>query len=185
MAKRPLPSPEVLRQLLSYDPETGKLFWKRRDERWFVGTSKSPKVLAKWWNGRFAEKEAFTPVNSAGYHTGTVLLKMLQAHRIAWAIYHGDWPKGFLDHINGVRTDNRIANLREVTPLQNAMNQSPIPRGSSGIRGVRFDSRFERWQARINVSKRQKHLGYFDTAQEAQRAYAIAVEKYHGEFSRT
>lgn len=185
MAKRQLPSPEVLRQLLSYDPETGKLFWKRRDERWFVGTSKSPKVLAKWWNGRFAEKEAFTPVNSAGYHTGTVLLKMLQAHRIAWAIHYGEWPEGFLDHINGIRTDNRIENLRPATPAENATNRGPQKNSVTGIKGVGWCKKSRKWRARVVYQRKQHVVGYFDDISDAAAAYAVAVKRYHGEFSRT
>ena len=180
MANKPLPSPEVLRQLMSYDPETGKLFWKERPAEWFKYPAQAEK-----WNRHYANKEAFTPINSRGYHTGTVKGKMLLAHRIAWAITHGRWPDHFLDHINGIRSDNRLCNLREATHAENSRN-SDVPMGKSGVRGVRQDKRWrKKWQARITVDGVAKSLGYYDTMEEAIAARQAAVTKYHGEFART
>lgn len=185
MANKPLPTPEVLRQLMTYDPETGKLFWAQRGAEWFTdGTRHTAEVQARIWNTKYADKEAFTPTNGTSYHTGAVLGKMLLAHRIAWAITHGRWPDHFIDHINGVRSDNRLCNLREATPAENSRN-SDIPMGKSGVRGVRFDRRHGRWQARITVHRKQKHLGYYDTPEAAAAAYAEGARRYHGEFART
>ena len=186
MALKPLPSPEVLRQLMTYDPETGKLFWKERGPEWFKDSKfHTSAIQAQIWNTKYAGREAFTPINSAGYHTGTVLGKMLMAHRIGWAIVHGRWPDHFLDHINGVRTDNRICNLREATHAENSRN-SDIPMGESGVRGVRQDKRWRgKWQARITVDGVTKSLGAFETVEEAIAARRTAVIKYHGEFART
>ena len=185
MASKPLPSPEDIRQLMSYDPETGKLFWKERGAEWFTANRRhTADIQAGSWNKKYAGKEAFTPINSRGYHTGTVLGKMLMAHRIAWAIVHGRWPEHFLDHINRVRTDNRLANLREATNAENLRN-SDVPMGESGVRGVRFDRRYGRWQARITVHGKQKHLGYYNTPEAAAAAYAEGARRYHGEFART
>ena len=184
MAKRQLPSPEVVRQLLNYEPETGKLFWKERfPEQFSVGRA-SPDRMASGWNIRFAGKEAFTPINSKGYHTGAIWGKMLLAHRVAWVIVHGRWPEHFLDHINGNRSDNRLCNLREATHAENSRNSGLQSNNTSGVRGVRLDARCGRWQARITVNQRQKHLGYFASAEEAAEAYAAGARKYHGEFAR-
>lgn len=180
MANKPLPSPDILRQLMSYDPETGKLFWKERPSEWFKYPAQAEK-----WNRHYANKEAFTPINSRGYHTGTVKGKMLLAHRIAWAITHGRWPNHFLDHINGIRSDNRLCNLREATNAENLRNRGVQNDSESGIKGVRFDRRYGRWQARITVERRQKHLGYYDTPEAAAAAYAEAARRHHGEFART
>ena len=186
MANKPLPTPEVLRQLMTYDPETGKLFWAQRGAEWFTdGTYHTAEVQARIWNTKYADKEAFTPINSRGYHTGTVKGKMLLAHRIAWAITHGRWPDHFLDHINGIRSDNRLCNLREATHAENSRN-SDVPMGKSGVRGVRQDKRWrKKWQARITVDGVAKSLGYYDTMEEAIAARQAAVTKYHGEFART
>ncbi len=184
MAKRQLPSPEDLRQLLRYEPETGKLFWKERDEKWFVACRHTPRAQAITWNKRFSGKEALAAVNSSGYRTGTIFGIMVQSHRIAWAIHYGEWPTGWLDHINGTRTDNRITNLREATGSQNGSNRGVQKDSISGIKGVRWHRRINRWQARITVQRKQMHLGYFTTSDEAAAAYAEAAAKHHGEFAR-
>ena len=185
MANRPIPSPDVVRQLLTYEPDTGKLFWKPRFPEQFSDGRHSPERMAAWWNARFADKEAFTPINSKGYHTGAIWGKMLLAHRVAWVIAHGYWPEHFLDHINGIRSDNRLCNLREATNAENLRNRGVQKDSESGIKGVRFDRRYGRWQARITVERRQKHLGYYDTPEAAAAAYAEAARRHHGEFART
>ena len=184
MASKPLPSPEDIRQLMSYDPETGKLFWKERGAEWFTANRRhTADIQAGSWNKKYAGKEAFTPINSAGYHTGTVLGKMLMAHRIAWAIVHGRWPEHFLDHINRVRTDNRLANLREATNAENLRNRSVARNNESGTKGVRMDKRSKRWQARIKIGGTSISLGAFASRDEAAAAYTAAAKKYHGEFA--
>lgn len=179
MAKKPIPSPEVVRQLMTYNPDTGKLFWKERPKELF----KYP-AQADRWNNHYAGKEAFTPTNSTNYHTGAIWGKMLLAHRVAWAIHYGQWPDQFLDHINGVRTDNRICNLREATQAENRCNAVVGSNSASGVKGVRWDARESKWQARVTVSRKQKHLGYFDNIEDAAAAYAAGAAKYHGEFAR-
>lgn len=186
MATRPLPSPEVVRQLISYDPETGKLFWLFRDPEWFKFTDRtSAEVQARIWNGQFAGKEAFTPINSKGYHTRAILRKMLLAHRVAWAVHYGEWPSGFLDHLNGVRTDNRICNLRKSKNGQNMMNRGVLRNNESGIKGVRLDKRSGRWNARITANGNCVSLGYFDTSAEASAAWAEAAKELHGAFANS
>ena len=185
MAKRQLPSPEVVRQLLTYEPETGSLFWKKRTPEWFADDGFHPaERQCRQWNSRHAGEKAFTPINSRGYHTGAIFGKMLLAHRVAWVIAHGRWPEHFLDHINGIRSDNRLSNLREATHAENSRNSGMQANNTSGFRGVRLDARYGRWQARITVNQRQKHLGYFDSAEDAAEAYASGARRYHGEFAR-
>ena len=184
MTDKTIPTPEELRKLLRYEPETGKLFWKPRFAEQFSDGRRSPERMASWWNTRFADKEAFTPINSKGYHTGAIWGKMLLAHRVAWVIAHGRWPEHFLDHINGIRSDNRLCNLREATNAENCRN-SITPMGESGVRGVRMDKRWrKKWQARITVAGVAKSLGYYETKEEAIAARLAAAKKYHGEFAR-
>lgn len=94
-------SPTDLLELLSYDPDTGELHWKKRDEKWFSDKGRSASGNRSLWNARFAGKLAFTAVSAQGYLHGTIFLKGYSAHRVAWAIFHGAWPSDFIDHING------------------------------------------------------------------------------------
>lgn len=98
-------SPEVLRELLTYNPDTGKLFWKPRPSEMF----KNDRGYCSW-NTRHAHAEAFTSLNPQGSLTGSIFGKTYLAHRVAWALYHGEWPSS-LNHVNGRHDDNRITNL--------------------------------------------------------------------------
>jgi hypothetical protein len=95
-----LPSPDLLRKLLRYEPETGKLFWRERDREFF----KSDRDY-KVWNIRFAGKEAFT-ASDCGYKTGKVFGKTYRAHRIIWALQTGAWPRDEIDHIDQDKSNN-------------------------------------------------------------------------------
>lgn len=103
----------------------------------------------------------------------------VQAHRAAWAVHFGEWPKGMLDHINGDPADNRIANLRPVDPSGNCRNTAKTRRNKSGVSGVFQRARGDRWivATRTGGGKRE-HL-YFDTFDEAVAARKDA-ERRHG-----
>ena len=102
-----LPPPELVRKLLRYDADTGKLYWRAR----------SPDVLGeaptylRTWNRRFAESEAFTTRHNTGHLRGWLLEHNIAAQRVVWAICYGKWPEGMVKHINGDNADNRIENL--------------------------------------------------------------------------
>lgn len=180
MAAKPLPSPEVLRQLLRYEPETGKLFWLPRPREMFATS-----LAFTSWNTRYSEKEALTALNDKGYPSGAILAKSVAAHRVIWAIVHGAWPSTGIDHINGDRADNRIGNLRLANKSENAMNAGVRKSSASGFKGVRKVKNYEKWCARIMVGQKRQYLGYFDTPGEAHAAYCAAAERLHGEFART
>lgn len=156
MAAKPLPSPELLRQLLRYEPETGKLFWLERP----LGTF-ADETRGKIWNIRFANREAFTAYNGQGYRIACLKGKMLRAHRVAWAIYYGVWPVGFLDHVNQKRDDNRIENLRNADFGINARNASKSLSNRSGQTGVHWNKRARRWRAKIRHGGCEQQLGEF------------------------
>jgi len=176
MAKKPLLSPEELRQLLRYDPETGKLYWLERGPEWFPEYDRER--CWRRWNTRWSGREAFTSRNGCGYFTGSLLDQPHRAHRVAWAIYHGAWPQGEIDHINGDRSDNRIENLRDVPKLVNSMNAARPAHNTSGSVGVHWYKKNNKWSAAITVEQRQIHLGYFANKDDAIAARRSAEERY-------
>jgi hypothetical protein len=152
----------LLRELLHYDPETG-IFTRK------VITTNRVKV----------GDVAGSP-NQKGYINIMVCGRLHPAHRLAWFYVHGVWPKGQIDHINGIRDDNRIANLREATNSQNKQNmRTARADNESGLLGVRWHKRDRRWHARIMVDGAPKHIGSFGTSEEAQAAYMAAKRRLH------
>lgn len=157
---------DYLRERLNYDPETGKLFWKDHEG------------MPKHWRTRWAGKEALTHIRSDGYYNGNVDYIKLTRHRVAWAIYYGKWPEQEVDHINGVKTDNRISNLREVSHKENMRNASMRKDNASGVNGVYWYKRDKKWRVQVKVNGKFKSLGYFDTLEEAAKARQEANERY-------
>lgn len=149
-----LPSIETLRATLEYDSDTGNLFFKER-----------PDVRA-CWNARLAGKRAMSTLGGDGYFRGYLFSKMTLAHRIAYALHTGNSQFGFVDHINGIRSDNRACNLREVSRGENAQNKARPQNSTSGHIGVSpVDEVF--WRAHITTNNRTQHLGRFRSIDEA------------------
>lgn len=168
---------ETLGRLLRYDPETGLLFWKYRELDLFKSTPRRPReVTAPQWNSRCAGKQAFTYTNSHGYLSGIIFHVSYTAHRVAWALHHGEWPSYDIDHINGIRSDNKISNLRVVNPSENAKNQRLPKNNTSGRIGV-SKTRNNNWQASIKVNRKVMHLGTFKDFTAACDARLAAEEK--------
>ena len=166
------PSPEELHRLLRYDPETGKLYWRARPESMFTTSS-----AALRWNSRFAGQEAIT-ATSSGYRIGWLLSRRVKAHRVIWAMFHGEWPE-MIDHINGNPSDNRLENLRAATRAENAKNSRRPSNNKSGAVGVHWHQQARRWSAQIAVNGSSKHLGNFTSFNEAVAARR-AAEAEHG-----
>ena len=177
MAKRQLPSQEVIRQLLDYDPETGRLFWRPRDASWFSTKGTGSQANAASWNKRWAGKEAFTADSGQGYRAGTLLMQREYAHRVIWRHVHGTVP-ALIDHINGNRSDNRISNLRETDQQGNMLNTSLRSDNKSGVPGVRQRQDTGRWTAKIKVAGRLLSLGCFDSFEQAVAARKSAELRY-------
>ncbi len=185
MAAKALPSQEVLRQLLRYEPDTGKLFWLPRDARWFADGKHTAEHTCAKWNANFAEKEAFTAFNS-GYRYGAVLGKNALAHRVIWKISYGREPD-HVDHVNGNRVDNRLENLRNVNATGNSRN-SCIPRhNTSGFMGISFDVARDKWAAYVTLANRKKSLGRFSCIGQAIRARknAAVAHGFHENHGRS
>ena len=154
---------EHLRELLHYDPLTGVFIWKAKVNR------KSRVNLGEVAGGKIAN----------GYWRIHVLNRTYKAHRLAWLYVHGRFPAKHIDHINRVKTDNRIANLREATPAENQQNRSLNKNSTSGIRGVFWYSRDSLWGASIRYGKVLVALGKFAEKEEAAAARKAAELKYH------
>lgn len=165
---------EVLCNVLSYNPSTGVLVWKQRDPSMFCG--KNPIRTCASWNKKFTGRPAFTSKTGGGYLTSTIFGKRVMAHRVAWCMANQcDLPEGSqVDHINGVRDDNRIENLRVCSASENAKN---VESHKLSLRGAAFHKGSGKWQASIRI-----HLGSFETEQAAAEAYEAAAKKMHGEF---
>lgn len=146
--------PSTLRDLLSYDAENGLLTWLHRP------FSKGS------WNAQYSGKPALTADCGQGYRVGAVLGRKVYAHRVAWALHYGVHPT-LIDHINGIRSDNRIENLRDVTATENARNACRKSNNTSGVNGVSWNKQVGRWTAMITVDRKSKYLGLFDLLDDA------------------
>lgn len=139
-------SPELLRQLMDYDPNTGLLSWRLRDESLFNSSwNRSAKVCAKAWNDKFAGKPALINIGAEGYLQGRVFNKHVSAHRAAWAIQFGYWPSGQIDHIDGNKLNNSLKNFRHVDAEENAKNRAISTANTSGRTGLSWIASRGRW----------------------------------------
>ena len=173
MADCLLIDPALLRQLLDYDPATGLFVWREREASFFSG--KRAVQRRANWNARYAGGPALTTQTSDGYLRGKIMQLPVLAHRAAFAIIHGEWPEQ-VDHINGVRSDNRISNLRAANNAVNSRNQRRLDRNTSGVTGVVQVGR--KWLASIMVNQKRYHLGHFDTIEDAAAARKAAEVRY-------
>ena len=159
-------SSRYVKSLLTLEPETGHLLW-----RYTRGSKALCGQRAGW-------------IDKDGYRRLRIDGQAYAAHRIVWLIVNGSFPNGEIDHINGVRDDNRIENLRVATRSQNQANRKKNSRGSTGIKGVHFHRRHRKFQAHIGVDGKKIHLGMFATADEARLVYEDAAKKHFGGFAR-
>ena len=154
-----------LTQLLHYDPETGVFTRKTA-----VGGRKIGEISGC--------------KNTNGYIEIGIDRHLYKAHRVAWFYMTGEWPRRFIDHINGVKDDNRFANLRTATNSENTRNSRMRNDNTSGLKGVTFHKASGKWCAQIMKHGKQNHLGLFDTSEDAYSAYCAASKELHGEFAR-
>lgn len=183
MATRADITPELCRQLLRYEPETGKLFWLPRPDRMFNdsmchGGVRTAQWAADCWNAKWAGKEAFTAQNESGYQVGAILGHNFRAHRVIWAIVHGEWPENQIDHDDGDRANNRLANIKCATNAENHKNEGRPKNNTSGVAGVFWCKQTGRWRATIKVNYKQHHLGRFATIDEAAAAREAAKVRF-------
>lgn len=159
-ATKDMPTYELVSSLLSYDPESGKLFWKSRPKELFPNER-----IANGWNARFAGKEAFLTAG-AGNLKGRIFGRSFCAHRVAWLLHYGRWPSELIDHIDGNPENNNIKNLRDVSQSVNMRNMSVRADSRSGVFGVSLTPT-GKWCVRITANGVRKNLGYFSDFDEA------------------
>jgi hypothetical protein len=121
-------------------------------------------------------------VNARGHINLQFDKKMYAAHQIVWLLHHGYIPSE-IDHINRIKTDNRIENLRETTSSGNKGNIALLSNNRSGYRGVSLNSRSGKWHAQIKIHGKQTYIGRFDIPLDAARAYNAAAVEHFGEFA--
>lgn len=175
--------PGSLGSILRYDPDTGKLFWLPRTPDMFQDGRHTAAHSCAKWNARYAGQEALTNIHTEGYRRGRIYGRPYSAHRAAFALMTGRWPESEIDHINGVRADNRWANLREATSSQNKCNRHGGEGATSVYRGVHWARREEKWAACIQVRGSVIHIGYFQDEHQAAVAYDERAKILHGAFA--
>lgn len=153
---------DLLKTLLHYDPQTGHFTWK----------TDRP-------GGRVKAGDRAGTTHYSGYRYVTVAGATVTEHRLAWFYTHGLWPCDDLDHINRVRHDNRLDNLREATRSENCQNQPIRKSNKSGVTGVYYHKVSGKWVATINANKKQLHLGVYDTLEEAVQVRRDAEREYY------
>lgn len=171
---------ETLKEMFSLDPVTGVIHWKERPIHHFrASATRTQQHAANRTNAQHAGKVAFTSRHQLGYLRAEIGGKLWQAHRVVFALFHGRYPEGDIDHINGNPADNRPVNLREVTHAENMRNQRLRMNNKSGRVGVHRHNQSGKWAAAIRVNGKHLSLGLHDSQDAAIAARAIA-ERQHG-----
>ena len=159
--KQSTPSFTEARELLRYDPETGELFW-----------------LPQKGKGRTSTEKPAGSQKNDGYIRVTINYREYPAHRVGWLLHYGRWPTLDIDHINGIKNDNRISNLREVTDSENQQNlKRPSAGNKTGYLGVCYYR--GKYLANIKLNGKQHRLGKFDCPKTAHEAYLNAKRQLH------
>lgn len=158
---KPLPSVEILRAKLDYDPLTGQLTWKE-------GTHLAGKVAG------------CIDTNGTDYKCISVMVnyRALKAHRVAWKIHTGEEPPDEIDHIDGDALNNRWLNLRDGTNGVNGKNIAISRLNKTGVKGVYPAKCGKRWYAAVYVNKKRDYLGSFKSVEDAEKAVSAARKKH-------
>jgi hypothetical protein len=187
MAKQTLAglTAEQLRAVLHYDPDTGFFRWREGIFHWRAGLPAGTE--AECGPSKRPYVHIVLGTTSKGMQNRRYVLlgiqrRVYRAHRLAWLYVHGRWPENDIDHINGDGCDNRIANLREATTAENAMNRVRRADNTSGIKGVSWNKRSSQWLVHVGFQGKIVHGGLFDTIEEAKAAREALASRLHGEF---
>ena len=155
-----------LKEIFQYDATNGDFIWKIKPCR---------KVKIGSGAGSFHKPTGYVIITYNGYK--------IKAHRLAWAFIYNEWPEFDIDHINNIRHDNRQINLREATRQQNAFNRSLGKTNKSGIKGVYFIPKSNKWAGTVWFNYKRHYLGSFSTPEDAENAVISKRKELHGKFS--
>jgi len=153
-------SQEILKKWLYYNHTVGQFYWRHA------------KGNTKPWQKAGA-------MDAYGYISIKFMNKFYKAHRLAWLYVHGEMPKGEIDHVNRIKNDNSIENLRVATRKENNENKLANKNNLSGLKGVSFDLKNKTWFARIMNNGKVHRLGTFSTPEDASKAYIEAAKTFH------
>lgn len=164
-----------INEILDYRPDSGEFSWKPRGRIDFRNNTSY--IL---FNAKFAGKRAGN-LDCKGYIRIGIDGLTFYAHRLAWAVYYGEWPGETIDHSNGDRTDNRIRNLRSVPKSSQSKNRGINYKNTSGHMGIHFCDRRGKWIARIGDNGRRRVIGGFHEYGDAVKAREDAERElgYH------
>ena len=151
---------ERLREIINYDPDTGVVTW------------------AKSRRSAPAGKVAGCLDKRCGYVSIRIDFKQYLMHRLIWFYVYGVFPEHQIDHIDGDKSNNRLANLREATISQNSQNRRR-GQGRSKLLGAHWLGDVKRWRSSIGIAGKNFYLGIFDTPEEAHECYKNAKRKMH------
>lgn len=168
--RKELPNVGYLCECFDYDHLEGKLFWKFRPRNHF----KCEKLWLRF-NNRFPGEVAGCLHKATGYWLIYLDGSQYYSHRVVWKISYGSEPPLIIDHINENRADNRLCNLQEVDRRINKIKSTKITSKSS-YRGVSKRYGYERYEAKLNQSGKDVHIGYYTSKEEAAQAYNIALD---------
>lgn len=158
---------KYLKEILEYTFETGIFTWRVRE-----GSNRI---------------KAGTPVGTptdSGYLRINLEGEMYLLHRLAWLYMYGEFPRAYVDHIDGNPANNSLLNLRACSLLENQRNRKINKNNLSGFKGVGLHKKTGKWQARAGVGGKRKHLGLFNTPEEASKVYNDFTKEHYGEFYR-
>ncbi|MGL9722000.1 HNH endonuclease [Symbiopectobacterium sp.] len=154
-----------MKKILNYDPIEGVFTWAVKPNR------------------RIRIGDTAGTLHKHGYVYITINKKLYRAHRLAWFFFFGRWPEKEIDHINGVKNDNRISNLREATSSQNHQNEKIPKNNKSGVKGVFWSKKRKRYCAKCMVNRRGFYIGSFVDVPEAEEAVRNFRITHHGDFA--
>jgi hypothetical protein len=166
-------SADQVRALLNYDPETGVFTWRPREN-----PSQSN------WNERWSGKRAGTK-SSFGYRDICLNSAVYKEHRLAFLWMTGRWPEADIDHVDMNRDNNAWLNLREASRSQNHGNRKVRRDSATGVKGVYYDKKLNKYVAYIKLTGGKKHLGCFVNQSDAAAEYAKNARSLFGDFART
>jgi hypothetical protein len=161
---KPLPSPEYLWECFSYSPLLGEFRWRVPRPGWSVG------------------RVAGGSIDDRGYVRVTLDGQHYRLHRLVWCWVTGEDPGQLeIDHIDGDPTNNKWNNLRPATHQQNCLNTPCYANNKAGFKGVHQVKGYQRWRASIRIDGKLRHIGYYQSPEEAHAAYCAAAQALRGD----